>query len=535
MTAAVTVRLPAPLDGLLDPAAYPHRPADVELRETHISWVLLAGDRAYKVKKPLRLAFLDYGSLARRRDLCYEEVRLNRRLAPRIYLGVRAIVPTGGGVRIAPEDAAGAVEYAVEMARYDEASTLARRVVAGTADAGTVGAVGARLAAFHDEAAMPPHLERTVPALEAMLEENFASLRSLVRDDAEGSALDDAARLAAGVLARRRAELEARARAGRVRDGHGDLRAEHVVLEHGIEVVDCVEFDPALREQDCGLDLAFLVMDLARRDERLAHALVEAYRDAGGDPGDDALLAFFAAQRALIRAKVALVRVGQVSGADASRRRSDADALLHLAERLGWRARLGRLTVVCGTAASGKSTLATALATALAERAGATVVASDVVRKALVGAEPGERAPADAYTAEANRRTYAALGDKAAELVAAGERVVVDATFRFAADRRAFTAALGPAAEDAVWLECRAPERLRLERAAARMRDTGRISDADPAVAARQREEWEPLEEVPCARRVVVDTDRTPAAVLRAAAAALDDRGRATGSDRSQP
>ena len=286
----------------------------VELRETHISWVLLQGDRAYKLKKPVRLPFLDYGSLERRHHLCREEVRLNRRLAPEVYLGVRALVRADGGVRLAPEDAPGAVEYAVEMRRYDEDATLARRLDAGTAGADEVAAVGRRIAAFHAGAARPADPERAVAAFEAMLSENFATLREL---HADPPLIDDAERLATAMLAGRRDELLRRARTGLVRDGHGDLRAEHVVLERGIEIVDCIEFDPALREIDVGLDLAFLVMDLLRRDERLAAALVSAYRAAGGDPGDDALVDFFAAQRALIRAKVALVRAGQVDGADA--------------------------------------------------------------------------------------------------------------------------------------------------------------------------------------------------------------------------
>jgi aminoglycoside phosphotransferase family enzyme len=136
-------------DALLDPSVYPHRPEAVELRETHISWVVLAGDRAYKVKKPLRLPFLDYGSLERRHELCREELRLNRRLAPTVYRAVCAVVPAPGGVRIADEDASGALEYAVEMRRYDEEATLARREAAGTAGEAEVEAVGRRLAAFH--------------------------------------------------------------------------------------------------------------------------------------------------------------------------------------------------------------------------------------------------------------------------------------------------------------------------------------------------------------------------------------------------
>ncbi|HEY7076713.1 MAG TPA: AAA family ATPase [Solirubrobacteraceae bacterium] len=502
--------LPPALAGLLDPATYLHRPAAVELRETHISWVLLAGELAFKVKKPLRLPFLDYGSRERRHAFCREEVRLNSRLAPQVYHGVRAIVPCRRGVRIAAEGTAGAIEHAVEMRRYDEESTLDQRLSAGTAGGEEVRAVGRRLASFHAEADVPATPERTVDALEATLAENFATLAQLAVD------VDDAKRVAAAMLAGRRGELERRARSGLVRDGHGDLRAEHVVLERGIEIVDCVEFDPALRHIDTGLDLAFLAMDLRRRDVRLARVLVDAYRDAGGDPGDDALVTFFAAQRALIRAKVALMRAAQVAGADAERRRADSHDLLGLAGRLGWQLRLGPVAIVCGAAASGKSTLAAALAA----RSGATVLSSDPVRKDLLGIAPTERAPATTYTPEVNRRTYSELGRRAANLAAAGEPVIVDATFRYAGDREAF----GSASHGAVWIECRAPAAVLARRAAARSKDPDRVSDADAAIATRQLVEWEPLTEIAPADRVTVHTDRPPEAVLAGARDTLDER-----------
>ena len=319
----------------------------VEVRETHISRVLLTRDRAYKFKKPVRLPFVDYGTLDRRHAFCREEVRLNRRLAPDIYRGVRAVLPSADGVELASEETNGAIDYIVEMRRYDERCTLAQRLAEGTAGESEVRAVGRRLAEFHAAAHRPPLPERAVPALEAMLAENFGTLRDL------GADVDDAAALADAMIAARRPDLERRARSGLVRDGHGDLRAEHVVLERGIEIVDCVEFDPALRQIDIGLDLAFLVMDLMRCDERLAAALVCAYREAGGDPGDDALLTFFAAQRALIRAKVALVRAGQVDAEDAARRRADAASLLGLAMRLGWALRVGPAAVVAGQRRAG--------------------------------------------------------------------------------------------------------------------------------------------------------------------------------------
>lgn len=485
-----------------------------EVRETHISRVLLDGDRAYKIKKPVRLPFLDYGTLERRHRLCREEVRLNRRLAPDVYLGVAALVPAAGGMRRAPESTPGAVEYAVVMRRYDEASTLARRLRAGTAGEAEVQAVGARLAAFHAEAERPADAPGTVAALERMVAENFETLRGL---DADPALLTDAERLADAMLAGRRAQLLERAHAGLVRDGHGDLRAEHVVLERGIEIVDCVEFDPALREIDVGLDLAFLVMDLLRHDERLAAALVSAYREAGGDPGDDALVDFFAAQRALIRAKVALVRAGQVGGEDAARRRHDARALLALAGRLGWRVRLGPGAVVCGVAASGKSTLAAALAAP----AGATVVSSDLVRKQIVGVAPTDRAPERAYRPAVDRATYEALGRRARELVDRQERVIVDATFRRRADRRAFAGAFGSPG-DLAWIECRAPIPVLARRAGARALAADRVSDAGPDVAVHQAAEWEPLDVVTA--QLVVRTDRDAAGVLSAVRDGLDLR-----------
>jgi hypothetical protein len=477
------------------PAPDPRTPA--ELRETHISWVVLEGDRAYKIKKAVRLPFLDYGSLERRHELCREEVRLNRRLAPDVYLGVGALVPEGGGVRPAPADASGAVEYVVVMRRYDEHRTLAR----GTAGAEEIRAVGRRLAAFHAAADRPRDPDGSVEALERMLTENLDTLREF------GATVDDAERLVVSVLAGRRRELLARARTGRVRDGHGDLRAEHVVLERGIEIVDCVEFDPALREIDVGLDLAFLVMDLLRRDRSSATALVAAYRKAGGDPGDDALVAFFAAQRALIRAKVSLVRASQVEGADAERRRADAAELLALAGRLAWQVRLGPGAVVCGLAASGKSTLAASLA----ERSGGTVVSSDAVRKQLLGLAPSDRAPEGAYGPEMNRRTYEALGRRARELLGRGEPVVVDATFRRREDREASSLP-----DDLVWIECRAPVEVRAARASV----PRRVSDADAAVAVRQSGEWAPLD----APHVTVCTDEEPGAVIAAVRDGLDRR-----------
>jgi uncharacterized protein len=324
MGALATCRLPA---ALLDPAAYPHRPASVELRETHISWVFLAGDRVYKVRKPVRFPFLDYGTLARRRAMCAEEMRLGRRFAPSIYCGVVSLVLRGrDGLRIALEPDPRAVEYAVQMRRFDEAATLRAWLERGTLEPSHLVAVGGALAGFH--AASPAPARRGTP-LEDVIAQTLASLTAAGAPPERVQALR---RFCGAALAHCAGELAARAAAGLVRDGHGDLRAEHVLLGRRIEAVDALEFGPGLRAADVAYDLAFLVVDVARDDAALARALVRGYRAAGGDAGSDELLGLLCAVRALGRAKVELLRAAQLSGTAAPERHARALRLLTLAE-----------------------------------------------------------------------------------------------------------------------------------------------------------------------------------------------------------
>jgi len=451
-----------------------------EVRETHISWVFLSGDSAYKIKKPVVLPFLDYGTPERRRHMCEEEVRLNRRLAWSIYRGVLALVPDGGGLRLERADHTQAVEHVVWMRRFDERATLAA-VADGDPD---VEAVGARVADFHAEVPAVRGVD-PVAAVRAAAAETFDELRGLPTVAA-------ASRFTEAFLKRRGADIRARAEVGLVRDGHGDLRAEHVIMGDPVEVVDCLEFDPALRAVDVGADLSFLVMDLERLGRAdLARTLVRAYAAHGGNPGDEALIAFHAAQRAWVRAKVALI-----GGRD-----EEVEQLLALGRRLAWRARQPLLLVVCGLSGTGKSTLARSFGRV----SGARVLSSDVVRKELAGLAPTEHGTPDLYTPGWNRRTYAELGRLADRELRLSGTVIVDATFRDQTDRDAFTAALGwTLGDETRVIECTAPPELRAVRAAARVGDA---SDADAAVATAQR--FDPIE----ADHLVLGTDR-PAADL---------------------
>ncbi len=506
---------------LARPETYSHRPASVEVRETHISWVFLAGQLAYKLKKPLVLDFLDYGTPARRRELCEAEVRLNRRLAPDLYLGVRGVARIEDRVELTDEDDPRAVDFVVEMRRYDEAQTLAARLERGELQQQDVVELGRRLARFHEDAPRVTPDSAPVLAAERRFERNLQELLGDVEQRGEIERVLGLERFAHAFVTAHAQTFWTRARRGQVREGHGDLRAEHVLLGDRVRIVDCVEFDPGLRELDVADDLAFLVFDLAALGgERFGEVLVDAYRDAGGDPGPDALIAFYAAYRALVRAKVALLRGAQLPGTSAEHGQQSAHArdLIALAERFAWRARRPLTIVVCGVPASGKS----CLAHALAERSGLPHLSSDVIRKRLAGLRQTERAPGDAYSADWNARTYAELGRRASSALAGQGGAIVDATFRHRDDRRAFTAALG-AQPQVVFIECQAPGAVLAWRAAHREHDRDRVSDAGLAIVLRERSRWEPLDEVPASAHLTVRSDR-PVEQITADVLALLDR-----------
>jgi aminoglycoside phosphotransferase family enzyme len=307
---------------LQDPGVYGESAA-VEVRETAISWVFLTGERVYKLKKPVSLPFVDYSTPACRRAMCHEELRLNRRLAPEIYLGVHAVVRHGDQARLAQSGDARAIDHVVEMRRYDDSATAA--AVLQRQGPIPIDAIGRRLAAFHRAAPACRQRGPVVASWKTTLTAHFAELRELL--PARALVLSHQERLSQALLDVHGGELERRARFGRVRDGHGDLRAEHVLVTRPLAIVDCVEFDPARRAVDVGDDLACLKADLALHGApAMGDALVAAYRSGGGDPGTDRLLAYWCAYRSQVTARVVLSRHGHAAI-------SRADALLDAAGR----------------------------------------------------------------------------------------------------------------------------------------------------------------------------------------------------------
>ena len=490
---------------LLDPAAYPHAPAEVSLIETHISWVFLAGDRVYKVKRPVVFPFLDYGSLERRRAMCEREVELGRRLAPRLYRGVVPVTSGPAGLTVGGDGEI--VAWAVEMTRLPEGALFSTQLDRGEIDNGQLRELAQVLSRFHAECATGPGVdEHGAPErLAATIRANFAETRAHVGPCVAAEVWADLERWFEAELHRLRPVLEARVAAGRVRAGHGDLRAEHICLTPGggILVFDPIEFDPALQCCDVASEIAFLVMDLASAGfHHFGRYLARTYADLAGDETLLTVLPLFMAYRAHVRAKVDGLRWAALpDGPAREAARARAQAHYHLA----WLSTRTRplLLLTYGLAGSGKSTLSRALSRTL----GLHWLRSDVVHKRLQGLLDGERLEtgflSGGYSQEAKMRTYVELLRLATYYMDRGEGVVVDASFGYRWMRQPFLEAIDARGWDHLLVHVEVDEaesRRRLDRRAAEGTDP---SDATYTIYLKQRDAFEPPDEMP--RRVHLD------------------------------
>jgi hypothetical protein len=489
---------------------------DVETVETHISRLLLAGEHVLKFKKPVDFGFLDFSTLARREHFAHEELRLNRRFAPELYLDVLRVTGTPDAPRFGGEGRP--LEYAVLMRRFPQAAQLDRELEAGTLTLGDLEAVGREIARWQAELPRAEAADRWGDFDSVMhpVRENFAHLRRELADRPELAAriepLDTHSEAAGEALRGRFVERRA---AGFVREGHGDLHLSNLArLPEGIRAFDCIEFSAELRWIDVVSDLSFLFMDLLARDRSaLAWRLVNAWHTASGDWRGLRLLRFYALYRTMVRAKVAALQRGQQEDRDA-RAALERRVALHLSVGEGLAAAPRPVLVLMhGVSGSGKSHHAIPLADGL----GAVHLRSDVERKRLFGLDPLTRGGVDEglYTPEATTRTYAHLAAITEELLDAGLSVIVDATF-LERERRAHFAALGERAAAPVFVvDCEAPTTVLRERLHRRNRRGDDPSDADEAVLDRQEHSREPLSpEESGFTRVAADAGTSPEQLL---------------------
>jgi aminoglycoside phosphotransferase family enzyme/predicted kinase len=483
--------------------------------QTHLSCVAIRGDRVYKLKKPVSLGFVDFARPEARRDACIEEVRLNRRLAPEIYLGVAPLLEREGGVDFGPireraEAAVGErpIDWATAMRRLPEDGlldgVLARLEAAG--DRGdslgpALDRFARRLARFHAEGPTSPEIARWGEPVAVLrrLKNSLAGLyaHGLGVLDATVPAEEPTPWLSLARLVGRRVQaampiLAERHARGLVREVHGDLHARNLCLLDGeITAFDCIEFSFELRCRDVAADATRVGFDLAARGfDALGRRFLSAWAEAAGDRDVREVFPVFAARDGVVHAFVESVTTGEPEISEADRRHAAEASRNYALVAVGYALPRPALVMLCGLPGTGKSVLAAAAARPLR----ATVLRSDVIRKELAGLPPTARGDAAIYTPDWNARTYAELLRRAESALAAGEHVFVDANHGRRADRERLRDLARRLGAIPLLVEATCPEAEVRRRLAARSGDRGEVSDAGLAAYERQRAAFEPVD-----------------------------------------
>lgn len=493
---------------LQHPAVYGGRCSRVALMETHISYVLLTGAHAYKIKKAVALDFLDFTTLAARRFFCHEEIRLNRRFAPALYLDV---VPITGSAA-APQIGGGgpAIEYAVRMREFPQTALFSRIADRGELTAAHIDALARIVGELHTraESASAHSSFGTADEVLAAAVQNFTQTRPLVADPADRAALDDLSRWTEGEHAARAARLAERRRAGFIRECHGDLHLGNIAFIDGAPTLfDGIEFNAGLRWIDVMSDVAFVVMDLkARGRHDLAFRFLNGYLEQTGDYRGLALFRFYLAYRAMVRAKVARLRANQ----DGPGRRAHAGQLSEYRQYVALarscsQPKRGGIVITHGPSGCGKTTLTQALL----ELAGAIRIRTDVERKRLHGLSPDRRSGSalgeGLYTETATAGTYSRVASLTREAVSGGFVAIVDGAFLQRAERDRFRQLAAELAVPIVILSVSAREETLRWRIRERNRLGADASEADAAVLGWQLRALQPLD--PEERRLAVIYD----------------------------
>lgn len=478
------------IEELQVPSAFPHAVSGLRVVETHISWVVLTGDFAYKIKKPVRLDFIDTSTLERRQHYCNEEVRLNRRLAPELYLGVVSIVRENGLARVGGDGEA--IEYAVCLKQFSSDQELPALLERGDVSSAEIFQLAETIANFHLSA--PSSSAQVSETTQRIYDTVLDNLEQLLAHTTQSAPMHELRRLwdwTREQMVAHESVFDARARAGHVRDCHGDLHSANIVRIDGRLVpFDCIDFDPQLRWIDVMSDSAFLAMDLhSRGREDLATLLLNRYLEITGDYDGVRLLPFYSVYRALVRAKVDAVTIEGAPRlaeqfAERLRRR------MHTAIALTERPR-PLLLLMHGLSGSGKSWLSEQLIVPL----NAIRIRSDVERKRLAGTEPSAATfKQGRYAPEMSHRVYARLMECAESCLQASFNVIVDAALLDESDREMFTSLADRLHVTCAFISCQAPSATLLSRVDARARQATDPSEADRSVVEAQLREFKPLD-----------------------------------------
>ena len=487
MSLSTDVRQTSLDDYLRQPAHYPERTRHVDVVETHISWVFLTDRFAYKLKKPVRFDFLDFSTPAARRAACLTELRLNRRLAPDVYLDVIGMEQSTPGHWT--WSAGDATEWLVKMKRLPAEASLEDRLKRGAVSERELEALADFFAEFYRQ--QPPLTLVPQQVRQRLAAAIGANQRELASDDAPHLAQVRDLHQAQLDFVKQRAELlDSRVCDGRFIEGHGDLRPEHIYLMQKPAIIDCIEFSSDLRQLDIVDELSFLAMECDRLGHpAIGERILGRYATAAGDDPPAALIAFYKMYRACVRAKVLILRSIQTQGEQREKYASESERYLTLATNYLPQLRPQRLLVVCGLMGTGKSTLAQELATHLQARHQRT----DEVRQSLLGDVRSRDAfGSGRYNSHRRDQVYDELYRRTAELLAKGHTVIADGSFGNAEQRRRMREIAQECNITALFFECTCPRDLALRRLDHRHTQGTDPSEGRPELYDHQRADWQP-------------------------------------------
>lgn len=502
--------LPPAIKALTKAGAIPGETKAAKLIQTQMSWVLIAGDHVYKMKKPVNLGYVDYTTLEKRRFYCHREVELNRRLCPQNYLGVSTVNLYNGTYCI---DGKGkVVDYAVKMKTLPAEKMLDYILEHGSPTPEMLHQVGARIAAFHQEAETGPHIDPfgSLESIRFNAEENFAQSRPYTGIAVSSETLERIENFATGFLDDHPELFKSRVREGYIRDCHGDLHSSHICFTDRLCIYDCIEFNDRFRYADTASEVAFLAMDLdhyGRAD--LSQAFIQRYLEITGDNQTEKLIKFYKCYRAMVRAKVNCFKLDDPYVSAEEKRLSGLKAQLYFDLAESYTADKPWLLVNVGLVGSGKSTLAKALASHL----GMAVISSDIVRKELAGIPPTQSDAVEIdtgiYSPDFSRLTYQTMFSQAEKWLKLGVSVILDGTFtvRKSRDKAREIAARNKAGF--CELEYKISDEEACRRISRRLMDPGNVSDGNTDVYFKMKREFEPLDETEESQRVIIDSADT--------------------------
>ncbi len=510
------------LKDLMDPSTYPNRPQDVKLIQTHLSWVFLAGDVVYKVKKPVDFGFLDFTTLEKRRFFCSEEIRLNRRLCPEIYLDVVPIGKDKGHYRVeAPGEA---VEWAVKMKRMPDDGLMSALIKRDEIEKRDIENICEILVPFYQRAKAPED-KLWLGGIDVVREncvENFTQTEDFAGKVFPRETFEEIRRFTLSFLEKEEALFEQRQKGGWVVEGHGDLYSANICFDRKqdkIYIFDCIEFNERFRYGDVVADVSFLSMDLDFLGLcDLSAYFIELFRQKSGDNELLRLLDFYRCYRAYVRGKIGCFTWASPEVDEKTRNLSleMAKRYFQLALRYaGGVKERPTLFVFMGLSGTGKSTIARAFA----KKRDMEVFNSDYVRKEYVSGIPAEEKRLEPfgkgiYSKEFTKKTYRALSRLAGERLVLGKSVILDATYIDPEKRKRVRELAGSCGANLVFIHCTCPEEVALERMKRRLKASGEVSDGRQEIYQKQKTIFVPPDGSEAHKVIELDTTKSIEEIL---------------------